>query len=65
MAATIVASTVLRKGSIYISVEEDGVLSNFLSMAGAGSDFRVVCDICGQGFKEKIPAYKHIKHTQQ
>ncbi len=61
MAESNFALKALRKGSIYRYVKEDGVLANCLSKAGAGSVFRVVCGICGQGFKGKNQAYKHLE----
>jgi hypothetical protein len=51
----------VRKDSIYRYVKEDGVVANCINKAGAGSVFRVVCDICGQGFKGKKQAYKHLE----
>jgi hypothetical protein len=61
MAGNLISSTVLRKQSIYRYVNADGAIANCLNMAIAGSVFRVVCDICGQGFKGKKQAYKHLE----
>ena len=61
MAGNLISSTVLRKQSIYRYVNADGAIANCLNMAIAGSVCRVVCDICGQGFKGKKQAYKHLE----
>jgi hypothetical protein len=61
MAGNIISSTVLRKQSIYRYVNADGAIANCVNMAIEGSVFRVVCDICGQGFKWKKQAYKHLE----